>query len=267
MMRSFTILTLGLIARGATAFLTEAGYPFLAPRRGDQRSPCPALNAATNHGLLPRNGRDIDLATVGEAVLLGYNMTYETMLVIGQPALATSTTGNASTFHLGDLKQHSPHAVEHDASMSRKDAYFGDHEKFNEATWKRTLRSWGNVEVVNVCTTVTNRFILYSQRNADKLAKVTAAAKEIKERFDYGEKHNPTFNGTFAKTPALLQYGLMLSTFGNTVTGDGNLTLMRYWIERERLPLELGWQPSTTELTLPTNQLLAGQISTLWETL
>jgi|SRR5690242_9436211 len=152
-MRTFTILVLGLIARSAAALLTEADYPFRAPRRGDARSPCPALNAAANHGLLPRSGRNIDLATAGKAVLLGYNMTYETMLVIGVPSLLTSTTGNASTFHLSDLKQHFPQVVEHDASFSRKDAYFGDNEKFSTGTWKRTLKSWGNIETVDVCET------------------------------------------------------------------------------------------------------------------
>lgn len=108
-------------------------------------------------------------------------------------------------------------------------------------------------------------------RNVCKIAnncvKIAAAARELKDRFAYGEKYNPTFNATFARTPSLLQYGLMLSTFGNTVTGDGNLTLIRYWIEKERLPLELGWQPSAIELTLPRNQLLAGNISAQWDAL
>ncbi|KAH6616646.1 Chloroperoxidase [Boeremia exigua] len=244
-MRTFPLLISGLIAHSAAALLTEVEYPFHPPGRGDLRSPCPALNAAANHGLLPRSGRDIDLATAGRAVLLGYNMTYETMLVIGLPALKTSTTGNTSTFHLSDLNQHFPQAVEHDASLTRKDAYFGGNGHFNKATWKRTLKSWGNIEIVDIA----------------------AAAKELKDRYAYGEKYNPTFNGTFARTPALLQYGLMLSTFGNTVTGDGNLTLIRYWIEKERLPLELGWQPSAIELTLPRNQLLAGNISALWDVL
>lgn len=31
-------------------------HPFLAPGPGDRRGECPGLNAAANHGFLPRNG-------------------------------------------------------------------------------------------------------------------------------------------------------------------------------------------------------------------
>lgn len=144
--------TLFLFASSALALLSEKEYPFRAPSHGDLRSPCPALNAAANHGILPRNGRDIDLPTVGAAVLLAYNMTYETMLVVGIPGLRTSTTGNASTFHLSDLAQHTPQAVEHDGSLSREDAYFGNARSFSWDAWNRTLASWGDVDIVDVST-------------------------------------------------------------------------------------------------------------------
>lgn len=48
-----------------SAFLTEEDYPFQAPGPEDLRSPCPALNSMANHGILPRDGRNIDLATLG----------------------------------------------------------------------------------------------------------------------------------------------------------------------------------------------------------
>lgn len=72
------------------------------------------------------------------------------MLVIGIPSLNTSTTGNASTFHLSDLARHMPQAVEHDASMSREDAYFGDALHFSPTAWNRTLASWGDAEIIDV---------------------------------------------------------------------------------------------------------------------
>lgn len=81
-------------------------------------------------------------------------MTYETMLVVGEPGLKTSTTGNASTFHLGDLAQHEPQAVEHDASLSREDAFFGGNSalEFSWGAWGRTLVNWGkDVDVIDVC--------------------------------------------------------------------------------------------------------------------
>lgn len=224
---------------------SENLYPYVSPSTTDARSPCPALNTMANHGLLPHNGLSIDLSVLGNAALLGFNMTYETMLVIGIPALTTSTTGNTSTFHLSDLKQHLPQAVEHDASMSRQDTYFGSAESFNAAQWNRTLGGWKDVETIDFQT----------------------AAEEIKARFEYGEENNPEFNATFARTPALLQYGLLLSTFGNTITGDGNKIMIRYWVENERFPFLLGWQPSKVALTLPGNLLLAGNISSIWASL
>lgn len=242
---SFTIAFPTRSTLTATPLLTEEIYPYVPPSESDARSPCPAMNTMANHGLLPHNGLSIDLEVLGNAALLGFNMTYETMLVIGIPALTTSTTGNSSTFHLSDLKQHIPRAVEHDASMSRQDSYFGNAESFNAGQWNRTLSVWENVETIDFQT----------------------AAQEIKVRFDYGAENNPEFNATFAKTPALLQYGLMLSTFGNTITGDGNKTLIRYWVENERFPFHMGWQPSSVALTLPGNLLLAGNISSIWASL
>lgn len=145
-----TALVLLASSSNAHALLTESQYPFHPPLPSDLRSPCPALNAAANHGILPRNGRDIDLPTVGAAVLLAYNMTYETMLVVGEPGLKTSTTGNASTFHLSDLAQHEPQAVEHDGSLSREDKWFGDALDFSWEAWNRTLESWGDADILNV---------------------------------------------------------------------------------------------------------------------
>lgn len=151
-MRTEITFAVSLFTSSAFAILTEEQYPFRVPLPSDLRSPCPALNAAANHGILPRNGRDIDLETVGAAVLLAYNMTYETMLVVGTPGLTTSTTGNASTFHLSDLAQHTPQAVEHDGSLSRDDAYFGDALSFSWDAWNRTLSSWGDIDIVDVRT-------------------------------------------------------------------------------------------------------------------
>lgn len=294
----------------ALAQLTEEAWPFQAPQPGDLRSPCPALNAAANHGILPRNGRDIDLEMLGAAVRLAYNMTYDAMLVVGEPGLTTSTTGNASTFHLSDLAQHEPQAVEHDGSLTREDAYFGRgkpiQNDFSWKAWGRALDSWGNASIVDVSTYLPYlpTYLLSRGRPSDPSSlgqppqmhvlkappkphqyisipllliatihsnnsphQFRVAATELKARFDYGMQFNPEFNATFARTGALLQYGLMMSTFGNTLTGDGNVSLIRYWIEKERLPLEFGWQPSKSELNLPENSLLAGNISEIWDEL
>lgn len=70
-----------------------AEFPYQAPGPDDSRGPCPALNALANHGILPRNGRDINLQMARDAALyLGMGATPSDTVMNG--ALLTSTTGN-----------------------------------------------------------------------------------------------------------------------------------------------------------------------------
>lgn len=96
-----------------------------------------------NHGFLPRSGKDIDLAAVRNGISQAYNYTPTTFDTAFEQAidLGVSTTGNASTFNLDDLKKHD--AVEFDGSLSRNDAYFGDDHSFNHAIWGTTALRLG----------------------------------------------------------------------------------------------------------------------------
>lgn len=107
------------------------------------RSPCPGLNVMANHGFLPRSGKDIDLAAIRTGVSQAYNYTPTTFDSAFKQAidLGVSTTGNASTFNLEDLKKHD--AVEFDGSLSRNDAYFGDDNSFNHFIWGTTALRLG----------------------------------------------------------------------------------------------------------------------------
>lgn len=144
------------VCLAAAAFLTyanaldETAYPFQAPTDTDVRSPCPALNSLANHGLLPRDGKNIDLATLEIGMFLGFSLAKEATDFVGSTALSTSTTGNASTFNLNDVAQHDPQALEHDGSMTRNDSFFGDNLSFNDQAWARTLANWGDNETISV---------------------------------------------------------------------------------------------------------------------
>jgi hypothetical protein len=49
--------SLGFNAADQYVDVTDSGpHPFKAPRANDERGQCPGLNAAANHGFLPRNG-------------------------------------------------------------------------------------------------------------------------------------------------------------------------------------------------------------------
>ena len=53
---------------------TTGEHTWVAPGAGDQRGPCPGLNALANHGYLPHNGV-ADIATTVSAVNTGKSTT------------------------------------------------------------------------------------------------------------------------------------------------------------------------------------------------
>lgn len=60
---------------GAQYVSTTGNHAFVAPNflAGDQRGPCPGLNALANHGYLPHSGV-ADLLTITEAVNTGTSL-------------------------------------------------------------------------------------------------------------------------------------------------------------------------------------------------
>lgn len=64
------------------------------------------VNALANHGYLPRDGKDISLATLIKGAKEGINLAPDATLLVGLKALQTSSTGNWLSFHLDDLNKH-----------------------------------------------------------------------------------------------------------------------------------------------------------------
>lgn len=132
----------------ASAQLTD--YPYQAPTSSDSRSNCPGLNALANHGLLPRDGKNIDLAALAKGTYLGFSLAEDAARLVGTVGLQASTTGNAASFNLADLNQHDPQVIEHDGSMTREDAYTGDAVTFSDAAYARTQANWGTNDIISV---------------------------------------------------------------------------------------------------------------------
>lgn len=74
---------------------------------------------------------------------------------------------------------------------------------------------------------------------------------------------NPDFEAAYGTTPSMLEYTLILSAFGDPVQGNGNATLIKYLFENERLPIELGWQPPSTNITITSALTMSGKIAAL----
>lgn len=108
---------------------TDGKYKFKPPKKGDQRGPCPALNALANHGYLPRSG----VGTVYDFVWamkagLGVAPDLGSFLAL----YGVFVTGNGIKFSIGGPTNETGHGsgliyshniYESDASIFRGDKY------------------------------------------------------------------------------------------------------------------------------------------------
>ncbi|KAI0315282.1 Cloroperoxidase [Amylostereum chailletii] len=95
---------------------------YIPPQPGDSRCSCPALNALANHGILPRNGRDIPFKELTRTVRQTYNFAPTFCLFV--PRYMSQILGRSysrDTLNLSDIDVHN--GIEHDASLTRQDTY------------------------------------------------------------------------------------------------------------------------------------------------
>ncbi|KAH9940292.1 hypothetical protein B0H21DRAFT_824871 [Amylocystis lapponica] len=93
-------------------------HVYCAPKDGDSRSPCPALNTLANHGYLPRDGNCITPRVILHALRDAYHLswplawllTYGGFYLLGQ---------RRKRICLADLARHN--CIEHDASLVHPD--------------------------------------------------------------------------------------------------------------------------------------------------
>ncbi|KAJ6500893.1 Chloroperoxidase [Mycena sanguinolenta] len=97
---------------------------FMPPKAGDKRSPCPALNALANHGILPRDGQNIKFADLDRHVRNTYNFapTFPTFTALFV-AQYLNKDYNTDTCDLAEIGLHNA-GIEHDASLLRQDVRF-----------------------------------------------------------------------------------------------------------------------------------------------
>ncbi|KAI9467066.1 Cloroperoxidase [Lactarius psammicola] len=91
---------------------------FIPPSEGDSRSPCPALNALANHGILPHDGRGITAYQLMSAIRQHYHVSLPLATFLS--VAGTFICGRHFTIDLEDLARHN--YIEHDASLTRANA-------------------------------------------------------------------------------------------------------------------------------------------------
>jgi hypothetical protein len=87
------------------------------------------LNILANHGYIARNSRNISLTDMQDSFKAAINLERAFSVGPFSVNVTASTTGRNDTLNLYNLLKHN--LIKHNASLSRKDAYFGNALDFN----------------------------------------------------------------------------------------------------------------------------------------
>ncbi|QIW98292.1 hypothetical protein AMS68_003810 [Peltaster fructicola] len=203
---------------------------WVPPGHGDVRSPCPGLNTLANHGFIHHDGRNMTIPHLLQGLAEGMNMGADFTILIGAAGLLSSPNVLGGAFDLDNLDQHN-FPIEHDASLSRQDAYFGNDYSFYNPIWQQVLSFY----------------------TAGKTA-LLPAANSLANRTEDSEERNPSF--TYGLREFIFRYGetaiYLQAMGGDDSTGVTRVDWIRSLFEKEQLPYELGWRPRAEPITLPS---------------
>jgi len=195
------------------------------PGPGDARSPCPALNTLANHGFLPRDGYNITRTKLTSALQNVYNLSSVFANILTMAAILQD--GHDSMVSLAELNTHGP--IEHDASMTRLDFYFGDNHGLNQDLYADLLSASTDGVVLTK-----DDFAAYQSR-----------------RLNDSLHNNPTFtHGAKQKLILAGEPQLILAVFGQTDGTTYNVSLenIKAVFGHEMLPSD--WSGAPAEVTM-----------------
>jgi len=190
----------------------------------DVRAPCPMLNTLANHGFLPHDGKDITREQTENALYDALNINKTAGSFLFDFALTTNPK-NQSTFSLNDLGNHG--ILEHDASLSRTDFYFGNTLQFNQTIYEETKSYWTE-EIIDIKTAARARL---GRIKTSQATNPTYAMSELGDAFTYGES---------------AAYVVVL---GDKISGTVKRSWVEWFFEHEQLPQHLGWKRPVAEFT------------------
>ncbi|KAK6065444.1 oxidase [Seiridium cupressi] len=161
---------------------------------GDQRGPCPGLNALANHGYLPRNGV-ADMATLVKAT----NDVYGLGLDIGGilAVIGTVFDGNPVSlipgFSIGGPSQNSQNILGGLGLLGTPEGLSGSHNKYesDSSATRGDLYLYGNNFNISHDQFVDYYFSI--PENTPASEQYTALASLHKRRFDHSKANNPYF--------------------------------------------------------------------------
>ncbi|KAI5475657.1 Cloroperoxidase [Pseudohyphozyma bogoriensis] len=198
----------------------------------DVRGPSDASASLANHGILPRDGKNLTIPILKKALKDGLNVGHDFSQVIGTLALKGCKPPGSTSFNLDELAQHG--TVEHDGSISRGDfKVTGNNKDFNGALFDEWLK--------------------VAAPNGEKQITLPAAAAGRWARLKQCNATNPDFE--YDQKFLSLSYGesaLYLSTMGHPYFANPPTHFVEILFREERLPWIEGWRPPHAETNIAT---------------
>ncbi|CAG8501065.1 7698_t:CDS:2 [Paraglomus occultum] len=191
------------------------------PGKGDLRSPCPALNILANHGYLPHDGKNLTAAQITDALNKHLNVSRGFANFMARAAVYL--VGSKGVCSLEDLGKHN--VIEHDASLTRQDAFLGDNIHVDPSLVD-SLLSHAVDGRITIDTLAKFRNLRYED------------SKERDKEFCFGTKQYKTAFGESA---------LLLSVLGQATNQEIDVETARTLLKEERLPD--GWQKGSKPVT------------------
>ncbi|KAK1457800.1 hypothetical protein CMEL01_15783 [Colletotrichum melonis] len=191
----------------------------------DFRGPCPMMNTLANHGFISHDGKNLTKDVVVKGLQDGLNFGTDLGTLMFNMALIANPEPNATFFTLDQLNVHN--VLEHDASLSRTDAAFGNNHIFNQSIFDESRAYWTKDTL-----------------DAQQLANSKLARQVTSRAFN----PNYTFTAT-VENFSLGEVAAPIIVFGDMTAGTVNKTLVEYFFQNERLPAELGWVKKENAVT------------------
>ncbi|KAG6816634.1 hypothetical protein H0H87_004481 [Tephrocybe sp. NHM501043] len=230
--------------------VTPSGHPgedgkwpeFIPAQEGDSRCSCPALNAMANHGLIPRDGKNISFVELNHTINSTFNFAPSFCYFV--PTYAANMLGKnykTDTFDLAELDLHN--GIEHDASLLRRDLHFEPNQATIHVPYVKELiaAATGKDGDGNPILTIPDLSLISSKRRAEARAE------------------NPEFTlDKFHKTFGSANSSTLLTIFGGRAKDLETVLL------EERLPD--GWESRIREtkgLTLITFNKVVSKVEKL----
>ncbi|KZP00812.1 heme-thiolate peroxidase [Calocera viscosa TUFC12733] len=182
---------------------------YIPPGEGDSRCACPALNAMANHGILPRDGRNIPFTELNRATRATYNFSPSFCFYV--PLYMAGVLGRSyhnGTLDLEDISVHN--GIEHDASLFRHDTYLAE-----------------NGDQSKPCPDLVDGFfkiVKGDKVTVDDLAKYSEIRRASSRR-DNGQFTLSTFHKLFASSNCATLIRIM----------GGDIPALKAWLYEERL--------------------------------